>query len=361
MSRNFKNIMRLYEGAAGKERRRNLMKEILKDSTPIPEPVVYEDIDRAFREWVEESLDLSVDGERVPTVSLFSNQRFSEYMQSWENVDDRRNLKPNFKIVTRENNPKKGTLNGGTMNIPGEYRILLRRVESRDRNNRRYYTEYWMKQPLLVDMVYTVSIVVSKYSVLNDFNMMMNDRFKAINCYIRPKGHFMPMEMTDVSDESNYSIDNRQYYSQSYTITVRAYIIPEDSYTVRESPHFKLVGFEGEGRGSATIEEIPSCGEDTRYEYDDVVLRIDFPACVSSYRFRSDMDFVIDGIDDDPERTFNLKYYRFFINDVETGISEGTLIREGDEIRFRGVVKWNPFEAAALTILGHSRTEVHEK
>lgn len=361
MSRNFKNVMRLYEKAVGQERRKNLVKEIVKDSTPIPEPVVYEDIDRAFREWVEESLDMSVDGERVPTVALFSNQRFSEYMQSWQNVDDRRNLKPNFKIITRENNPKKGTLNGGSMNIPGEYRILLRRVESRDRNNRRYYTEYWMKQPLLVDMVYTVSIVAGKYGVLNEFNMMMNDRFKAINCYIRPKGHFMPMEMTDISDESNYSIDNRQYYSQSYAITVRAYIIPEDSYTVRESPLFKLVGFEGEGRGSATIEEIPSCGENTRYEYDEVVLRIDFPPCVTSYRFRSDTEIVVDGISEDPERTFNLRHYRIFVNDVETELAEGTVIRENDEVSVRGVVRCNAFESSALTILGHSRTEVHEK
>ena len=44
-SRNFKNVLRLAEKSYGKERRRNLTKEELKDSKPFPNPIVYEDID----------------------------------------------------------------------------------------------------------------------------------------------------------------------------------------------------------------------------------------------------------------------------------------------------------------------------
>ena len=66
------------------------------------------------------------------------------------------------------------------------------------------------------------------YELLNEFNLMMNDKFKSIQCYIRPNDHFIPMILNDISDESEYSIDNRQYYSQTYNITVKAYIITED-------------------------------------------------------------------------------------------------------------------------------------
>ena len=47
MSRNYKNDLRLREKVKGTERRRNLAKEILKDSTPLPLPLEYKDIDEA--------------------------------------------------------------------------------------------------------------------------------------------------------------------------------------------------------------------------------------------------------------------------------------------------------------------------
>ena len=76
------------------------------------------------------------------------------------------------------------------------------------------------------------------------------------------------MKLNDISDESEYSIDNRQYYSQSYNITVMAYIIKEDDYIVVERPEMKFVGFEGERKTSgqfvlgpaSTADVIPGLG-----------------------------------------------------------------------------------------------------
>ena len=44
MSRNYKNILKLRNKAQGTERRSNLAKEIVKDSSPLPLPLEYEDI-----------------------------------------------------------------------------------------------------------------------------------------------------------------------------------------------------------------------------------------------------------------------------------------------------------------------------
>ena len=69
----------------------------------------------------------------------------------------------------------------------------------------------------------------------------------------------MPMKLNDISDKSEYSIDNRQFYSQSYNITVKAYIITQDSLVVEERPEMKFLGLEGDSvkHSYAEVEELP--------------------------------------------------------------------------------------------------------
>ena len=101
MSRKYKNIVKLKSKSYGTERRKNLSKEIVKNSTMLPKPLEYEDIDKEFNRWVKEDLDISFEGKSLPTFSLFSNQRFSEFLQSWNEVDENKNL-----IMSIGKNPK---------------------------------------------------------------------------------------------------------------------------------------------------------------------------------------------------------------------------------------------------------------
>ena len=89
MSKAYKNTLLLRGSAYGQERRKNIAKEILKDSTPLPQTLLYRDIDEEFKNWVENDLRISFEGSDIPTMALYSNQRFSEYLQSWNNVDDK--------------------------------------------------------------------------------------------------------------------------------------------------------------------------------------------------------------------------------------------------------------------------------
>jgi hypothetical protein len=190
MSRSYKNILKLRNKSHGIERRENLAKEIVKDSTPIPQPLEYEDIDKEFNRWVKEDLYITYEGEELPTFALFSNQRFSEFLQSWDEVDEKKNLILNFKTITRENNPKSGNLNGNTKNIPGDYYILMKRVEAYDKANRRYFIDYKVKQPFAVDFIYTVGIVTNKYEDTGDKirqeeyrRITYNSISRSDNCY----------------------------------------------------------------------------------------------------------------------------------------------------------------------------------
>ena len=118
--------LKLRHKSFGKERRRNLSKIILDKGTPFPKPITYQDIDKSFFDWVDEKLDISYDGKKLPTYKLFSSQKISEYSETWKNLDETGNIIMNFKTVTRDNNPQHGENQGGNYNIPGhrDYTML---------------------------------------------------------------------------------------------------------------------------------------------------------------------------------------------------------------------------------------------
>ena len=232
----FLENIKLRNRAIGTERRRNMSKLIMLHAPNFPLEITYEDVDQEFIRWVEQSLGISYDGKRLPTVRLFSNQRLSEYEQSWNQLDDAGNLMMNFKTVTRENNPQRGEQQGGSYNIPGDRYYPMYYVPTLQENGTEAYDVYEMKQPYPVNFVYTIGIITNKLGLVNDFNRLVLERFKAYECYISPNGHAMPMFLDSVTDESEYGIDNRKYYSQSFKIKLEAYIIRKEDFRVTRLP-----------------------------------------------------------------------------------------------------------------------------
>ena len=169
-------------------------------------------------------------------MTLYSNQRFSEYMQTWQYTDENNNVLVNFKTITRDNNPSFGKDQGNNYNIPGEPFFLMARQVAHEPSGRLYFIDYKMKQPFTVDFSYKLNIVTNKFELINEFNMMVVDKFKSKQCYLNVNGHHMPMLLESVSDESEYSITDRQFYNQSYSITLQAYIIKPEDMRVEETP-----------------------------------------------------------------------------------------------------------------------------
>lgn len=378
MSRNYKNIIKLKRDVVGKERRENLVKEVLQDNTPLPKPLEYEDIDKEFERWVSEELDISFEEQKLPTYLMLTNQRFSEYLQSWQHVDEKKNLILNFKAITRENNPKLGSIVGETRNIPGDIDFLMKRVQAVDKSGHRYFIDYRVKQPISIDLIYTVSIFTNKYQLLNDFNMMMNEKFKAIDCYIRPNGHFIPMKLTDISDESEYNIDDRRYYSQSYAITVMAYIMPKDSFRVVEQPMLVLECFDGEIKPKTIIESFDpdiECEDNPNSAYEQIEVITTIPRDKMGHGFRIDCDSEITSI-----VIQNVRYFRMSINgtyvdldkylnniesscykDVEITLDEPIKLNINDSIKFDSVSRYKTFENSVIKLKGKDLTSVVEK
>ena len=112
--------MQVRQTAEGTEARRNTSKIILERGTPFPKPIEYSDIDQSFFDWVDKTLEITYNGKFLPTYKLFSTQRLAEYSQTWSHLDDAGEIQMNFKTITRESNPQKGTNQGDVFNIPGE-------------------------------------------------------------------------------------------------------------------------------------------------------------------------------------------------------------------------------------------------
>lgn len=228
--------LKLRNKAIGTERRRNMSKMILENGTPLPKPIEYSDIDQAMYDWLDSKFDLVYDGKRLPTYKLYSVQRVNEYMQSWDKLDDTGNLIINFKTISRETNPQKGENQGTWYNIPGHKDFAMFYVPILQENGTEAYDKYTMKQPTSVNFAYTISIITNKMELVNEMNEKMHYEFNSITTYISPNDHPMSMTLEDVSDESEYTIDDRKYYSQTYKIKVRGYIIRKEDFKVERIP-----------------------------------------------------------------------------------------------------------------------------
>ena len=193
------NCTRLRNASVGWERRHNMAKKTLDNGTPFPKSVDYKDIDLSFKKFVEDSLDISYDGKRLPTFTLFSNQRIGEYSQTWNHKDDMDNILMNFKTVNRDNNPQKGKIYGDSYNIPSNINFAVYEMPALQANGQMGIDRYSMKQPMPIDFVYTVNIITNKYELLNEFNKLVQEQFKSLQCYIFPNEHAMSLTLESVS------------------------------------------------------------------------------------------------------------------------------------------------------------------
>ena len=323
------------------ERRKEISREIIKHGDYLPKTLTYEDIDTSFKEWVENCIDIILDGKRLPTMSLFSNQRFSEYMQTWKYTDTNNNIHLNFKTVTRENNPSHGTILGETYNIPGDRFYTLKTIQAIDDSGKRYRIDYKMKQPTPVDLNYKVSIMTNKYTCLNEFNEILHTIFKAKQSYISPNGHYMPVTLENISDESEYNIEDRQFFSQTFTAKVKGYIIREEDIKVVENPIALLTYFDGDGgkRKKPSIE---------LYEYDTFVdendnltkknieIDIDTSSCFpikGKIKFTIDEDFILTDIKSKEPNNIVLDEIKLYINDTLVCDNLKQYIHDGNEVK----------------------------
>lgn len=332
--------MQRHQAYIGNERRRKSLKNILDKSATFPKGVMLKDIDQSFAEWVEKELYIEFDGEKLPTFKLFSNQRINEYAQNWSHTDSLGNILMNFKTISRENNPKKGTNQGQMFNIPGERDYVLGYKPILQENGTEAYDIYTMKQPYTLDLSYTVSIITNKYELINKMNQLVQEKFSALQAYIFPNGHAMPMKLNEVADESEYNIDDRKYYSQSYKIDLLAYIVDPKGFNIVHMPsRLRLYTIcPKQGKYDKKSNEVKIKIEDwsdnpCHVQEEDIIenqkvdITISFPSCRKDVEFTIDMDLVLDSVE-----LTNVYDFSICLNEEGMDIDDGLKLYDGDNV-----------------------------
>lgn len=311
----------------GLVRRKSYAKTILENAPVFPQPLEYEDIDRAMFEFVDKNIKMVANSKSLPTFTLFSNQRFSEYSQTWKHTDEEGNLLMNFKTINRENNPKPGENQGGYRNIPGEQRYTLLMRDVMEDNGNEVYEIYSMKQPYCVDLTYRISIITNIFENINKFNETINDLFKSIQCYIRPNGHWIPLTLEDITDNSEYSIQDRKFYNQTVTVNARAYIIRKEDFKVERKPKTVKLFMEGDTKRPKPTIDIEEYYND-KIGYKSIDMVIDFKPSETKVEFDIDTDFIITDIEIN-----NIRNIRISVNDIPYYIDKGFELKNGDNVK----------------------------
>lgn len=323
MRKLYRNTLDLKWSPDPAERRRNISKEIVRHSDYLPKPLTYEDIDIAFKEWVETSIEMLHEGKKLPTMVLYSNQRFSEYMQTWQYTDENNNVRLNFKAVTRENHPGHGTILGDTYNIPGDRFYKLKSIDAVDESGKKYRIDYKMRQPTAVDLKYKVSIVTNRYVALNEFNEIVNRIFNAKQAYICPNGHYMSITLENFSDESEYNVSDRQFFSQSFSVVLKGYIIREEDLRIEENPVAAIICFEGDTakRRKALVElsEYDPCyiPEEKYFKKPiDIDISVSYcHPCLGKAIFTMDENFYLTGVEFTENNNMMTENIKLLVND----------------------------------------------
>jgi hypothetical protein len=91
---------------------------------------------------------------------------------------------------------------------------------------------YKIPQPVPVDITYQVKILCNRMRELNKFNKIVLEKFSSRQAYQVIKGHYIPIVMNNISDESVLDAEKRKYYIQSYEFTMLGFLIDEDEFEV---------------------------------------------------------------------------------------------------------------------------------
>ena len=322
--RNFVPV-NLWKKMEGKSVRRGYGNQIMYNETDLPKPVTYEDIDSTMADYIKEKINLSdPDGKKVPLFSLYSNQRFSEYSQTWEHTDKDGNLLMNFMTINRENNPKNGTNQGSYWNIPGNrfYPLLKRTVLEEDGTET--LEIYSMRQPYAIDMTYHVNFVTNTFAMINKFNQTVISMFKARQDYIRVNGHYFPLILETINDETSYTIEDRRFFVQSIDLNLMTYINDKEDFKVDRFPKNASLHMQGDKRKrkvSVGIED---------FEDKKIDITMDFEPYVFKIEFDMDTDVKIENYD-----MQNIRNFRLFSNDTPVYYEKGFKLKDGDNVKIK--------------------------
>jgi hypothetical protein len=216
----------------GPSRRQEMLDQINQYGTFLPKSILHEDLDRGFLDFVKNELRVVVDGKVVPVVDiLITTQNWAQFTQTWNINDLDKNVSVPVITTVRSPEVKYGTLPSLQYTIPNRKQFFYAMVPNWD-NGVRGMDVYTIPQPVPVDIKFSIKIICNRMRELNSFNKVVVEKFSSRQAYTVIKGHYIPIIMDDLQDESVTEIEKRKYYIQSYNFTMMGFLMDENEFQV---------------------------------------------------------------------------------------------------------------------------------
>jgi hypothetical protein len=227
-----KKYLPLIPNKVGKERRQEMLDDIQEKGTFLPKGILHADLDRGMLDFVKESLKLVVDSKSVPTLDkIITTQGWAQFTETWDFKDLDENVKLPFVCTVRQPEVKYGTNPATKYNIPERLRFFYATVPTWD-GQRKGADVYKIPQPIPIDVTFTVKIFCNRMRELNEFNKVVMEKFTSRQSYQQIKGHYIPIILEDITDESVKDLEKRKYYIQNYKFLMQGLLIDEEEYQV---------------------------------------------------------------------------------------------------------------------------------
>jgi len=214
-------------------RREQLLDYITRDGTFLPKSVLHADLDRGMLDFVKKDLETVTSGKVVPVVDIIiTTQNWSQFTETWNFSDLDKNVKVPFMTVVRNPDVKYGSNPSLIYNIPNRRQYYFATVPTWD-GQRKGIDIYTIPQPVPVDIIYSLKFMCNRMRELNQLNKIVMQKFASRQAYTFVKGHFVPIILQNVSNESVLELDKRKYYIQNYDFLMMGFLIDEEEFQVK--------------------------------------------------------------------------------------------------------------------------------
>ena len=244
LPKKIKNYLPLTPEKVGRERRQQMLDDVTEHGTFLPKGVLHADLDRGMLDFVKDTLQLVVDEKTVPTIDkIITNQNWSQFVESWDFQDLDSNVSLPFIATVRMPEVKYGTFQGGAANIPNRRQFFYYTVPTWD-GQRKGADVYKIPQPIPVDITFNIKLFCNRMRELNEFNKIVMQTFTSKQAYTQIKGHFIPITLDSVADESAKDLEKRKYYIANYTFVMKGLLIDEEEFQISPAITRQVTMFE---------------------------------------------------------------------------------------------------------------------
>jgi hypothetical protein len=244
LPKKIKNYLPLTPEKVGRERRQQMLDDITDQGTFLPKGVLHADLDRGMLDFVKDTLQLVVDEKTAPTIDkIITNQNWSQFVESWDFKDLDSNVSLPFIATVRMPEVKYGTFQGGAANIPNRRQFFYYTVPTWD-GQRKGADVYKIPQPIPVDITFNIKLFCNRMRELNEFNKIVMQTFTSKQAYTQIKGHYIPITLDSVADESAKDLEKRKYYIANYTFVMKGLLIDEEEFQISPAITRQVTMFE---------------------------------------------------------------------------------------------------------------------